>query len=165
MYKTGDLVMVNMKNMKTKHLSKKLDYKKLGPVKVVEKIGKRAFKVELPPQAKNHAVFHESKLEPYRQSMMDGHHQPPPPVEELEEESHYIIEGIGKSQLNKCRKRVEYLVFWEGCPPEEATWEPWENLEDTAEKLLLDFHLRYPVQGGDHRVQQWAVIPFSHWGF
>jgi hypothetical protein len=148
----GDLVMVNMKNMKTKRPSKKLDHKKLGPVKVVEKIGKRAFRVELPPQAKNHPVFHVSELEPYRHSQMDGRHQPPPPVEEIEGESNYIVESIGKSRLNKSRKRVEYLVFWEGYPPEEATWEPFENLEDTAENLLVDFHLRYPKQARDSRV-------------
>jgi hypothetical protein len=152
MFKTGDLVMVNMKNMKTKRPSKKLDHKKLGPVKVVEKIGKRAFRVELPPQAKNHPVFHVSELEPYRQSKTDGRHQPPPPVEEIEGESNYVVESIGKSRLNKSRKRVEYLVFWEGYPPEEATWEPFENLEDTAEKLLVDFHLRYPKQARDSRV-------------
>src|SRR6266576_2615374 len=46
----GDLVMVNMKNMKTKRPSKKLDHKKLGPVEIIEAIGKRAYRVKLPPQ-------------------------------------------------------------------------------------------------------------------
>ena len=40
MYKTGDQVMVNMKNIKTKRPSKKLDHTKLGPIKVVEKLAK-----------------------------------------------------------------------------------------------------------------------------
>ena len=151
-YKEGDMVMVNMKNMKTKRPSKKLDHKKLGPVKILAKVGKRAVRVELPPQAKNHPVFHVSELEPYRPSNLEGRHQPPPPMEEIEGEDNWVVESIGKSRMNKKRKRVEYLVFWEGYPPEDATWEPWENLEGTADKLLEDFHRRYPRQERDPHV-------------
>ncbi len=117
----GDLVMVNMKNMKTKRPSKKLDHKKLGPVEIIEAIGKRAYRVKLPPQARNHPVFHISELELYRQSLLEGRHQPPPPVEEIEGEANYVVETIGRSRENKRRNWVEYLVFWEGYPPEEAT--------------------------------------------
>ncbi len=151
--KPGDLVMVNMKNMKTKRPSKKLDHKRLGPVEVLEAIGKRAFKVKLPPEARNHPVFHVSELEPYRQSTIEGRHQPPPPVEEIEGESNFVVESIGKSRENKRRKRVEYLMFREGYPPEEATWEPGENLAGTADEALREFHRRYPKQPRDPRVQ------------
>ena len=57
-----------------------------------------------------------------------------------------MVESIGKSRLNKRRKRVEYLVFWEGYPPEEATWEPAENLIGTANEVLEQFHIRNPKQ-------------------
>jgi hypothetical protein len=150
--KPGDLVMVNMKNMKTKRPSKKLDHKRLGPVEVLEAIGKRAFKVKLPPAARNHPVFHVSELEPYRRSTIEGRHQPPPPDEEIEGEVNYVVESIGKSRENKRRKRVEYLVFWEGYPPEEATWEPGENLAGTADEALGEFHRRYPKQPRDSHV-------------
>lgn len=119
--KVGDLVMVNMKNMRTKRPSKKLDHKRLGPVEVVGAVGKRAFRLKLPPEARNHPVFHVAEIEPYRRSNLEGRHQPPPPVEEIEGEANYVVDSIGKSRLNKQRKRVEYLVFWEGYPPEEAT--------------------------------------------
>ena len=62
----------------------KLDDKRLGPVEVLEAVGKRAFKVKLPLEAKNHPVFHISELDLYRQSTIEGRHQPPPPVEEIE---------------------------------------------------------------------------------
>ena len=148
----GDLVMVNMKNMKTKRPSKKLDHKRLGPVEVIEAVGKRAFRVQLPPEARNHPVFHVSELELYRQSTIEGRHQPPPPVEEIEGEANYVVETIGRSRENKRRKRVEYLVFWEGYPPEEATWEPASNLIGTADEALREFHQRYPTQPRDDRV-------------
>ena len=56
-------------------------------------------------------------------------------MEEIEGEDNWVVESIGKSRMNKRRKRVEYLVFWEGYPPEDATWEPWENLGGTADRL------------------------------
>src|SRR5258706_1222022 len=99
--------MVNMKNMRMKRPSKKLDHKRLDPVEILEAVGKRAFRVQLPPEARNHLVFHISELEPYRQSTIEGHHQPPPPVEEIEWESNYVVESIGKSRENWRRKHVE----------------------------------------------------------
>ena len=119
--KHGDKVMVNMKNMKTKRPSKKLDHKRLGPVEVLEAVGKRAFKVKLPLEAKNHPVFHVSELDLYRQSTIEDRNQLPPPVEEIDGETNYVVESIGKSRDNKRWKHVEYLVFWEGYPPEEAS--------------------------------------------
>ena len=50
-------------------------------------------------------------------------------------------------------KHVEYLVFWEGYPPEEAIWEPEESLVGTAEEALQEFHQRYPKQPRDSRVK------------
>jgi len=67
-FKVGDLKRIDARNMKTKRPSKKLDNKKIGPVKIVKKIGTRAFKVELPPSMQIHNVFHVSMLEPYRTS-------------------------------------------------------------------------------------------------
>ena len=48
---------------------------------------------------------------------------------------------------------LEYLVFWEGYPPEEATWEPGESLVGTAAEALQEFHRRYPKQPRDSHVR------------
>ena len=79
--------MVSMKNMVSRRPSKKLDHRSLGPIEVLEVVGKRAFKVKLPPLALNHPVFHVSELEPYHQSTIEGRYQPPPPPVEIEGET------------------------------------------------------------------------------
>ena len=91
--------------------------------------------------------------EPYRQSTIEGRHQPPPPPVEIKGETNYVVESIGKSRENKRRKRVEYLVFCEGYPLEEATWEPGECLVGTAEDALQEFHKRYSKQPRDSPVK------------
>jgi hypothetical protein len=112
----GDLVMVNMKNMKTKRPSKKLDHKRLGPVEVLEAVGKRAFRVQLPPEARNHPVFHVSELELYRESTIEGRHQPPPPVEEIEGEANYVVETIGRSRRTNGESALSILSSGRAIP-------------------------------------------------
>jgi hypothetical protein len=103
-FKGGDLVMIDARNMKTKRPSKKLDHKKIGPVKILKKIGTRAFRVELPTTIEVHNVFHVSLLEPYRKSRVPGRHQPPPPPEEVEGEENWEVESVANSRYNKKRK-------------------------------------------------------------
>jgi hypothetical protein len=97
----------------------------------------------------------EIAIEHYRESWIPGRRQEPPPSEEIEGERFWVVEGIAKSRLNKREKRVEYLVFWKGYPPEEATWEPWDNLkgDDAMEALVKEFHQKYPKQAKDPRVR------------
>jgi hypothetical protein len=51
------------KNIKTKQLNTKLDFKKLGPFRVAERIGTINFRLELPENSKLHLVFHVALLE------------------------------------------------------------------------------------------------------
>jgi hypothetical protein len=44
----------------------------------------------------------------------------PPPPEVIDGEKFWVVESMAKSRLNRKAKRVEYLVFWQGYPPEEA---------------------------------------------
>jgi hypothetical protein len=152
-FQVGDLVMIDARNMKTKRPSKKLDHKKIGPVKIVKRIGTRAFRVDLPPTIQVHNVFHVSMLEPYRKSKVPGRHQSPPPPEEVEGEKNWEVELVANSRYNRKQKQVEYLVFWKGYPPEQASWEPYENLEGTAEESVREYHRRNPKKARAPGVQ------------
>jgi len=103
MFKVGDWVMVNAKNIKTRHLTKKLDYKLRGKSRIKRLIGTNAYKLELPPRTgKIHSVFHISLLESYHLNNIPGRHSPTPPPVDLEEtECH--VEKIRTSELRKGR--------------------------------------------------------------
>ena len=115
--------------------------------------------MDLPSHWKIHNVFYTEKLEPYRQSTIPGRSQPPPEPEFIGDEETYKVRTIGNSRYNRRRKRVEYLVIWEGYADENATWEPYENLlepgdmDDEALQVIREFHLRYPRKLRDHRVR------------
>jgi len=63
---SGDVVWLLPRNIKTTRPSKKLDYKKIGPLKILAKIGTSAYKLALPPSRAIHNTFHISLLEPYQ---------------------------------------------------------------------------------------------------
>lgn len=65
-FSVGDLVYLRIKPYKQVSLQQlkycKLSPKYFGPYKVLEKIGTMAYRLELPPNAKIHNVFHVSVL-------------------------------------------------------------------------------------------------------
>jgi hypothetical protein len=79
------------------------------------------------PAAHGQAFPDEALVEeaqPYQTSKILGRQQEPSPPEVIDGEKFWVVESIAKSRLNRRAKRVEYLVFWQGYPPEEASWEP-----------------------------------------
>jgi len=129
-FQVGDWVMVNAKNIKTRRLTKKLDYKLRGKFRIKRLIGTNAYELELPPiTGKIHSVFHISLLEPYHLNNIPGGCSPTPPPVNLEE-TEYHVEKIRTSKLRK--GRVRYLVSRKGYGPDDDTWEPYENLRDGA---------------------------------
>jgi hypothetical protein len=77
-YQIGDQVWLRTTNIKTNRPTKKFDYRKLGPFKIIEKINPVCFHLELPPTMHIHNVFHTSLLEQVTQNELSDRHQPPP---------------------------------------------------------------------------------------
>jgi len=76
---SGDMVWLLPRNIKTTRPSKKLDYKKIGPFKILAKIGTSAYKLALPTSMAIHDTFHISLLEPYQDIRFPSQIKEPPP--------------------------------------------------------------------------------------
>lgn len=127
-FSIGDKVLLSTKNLKLKTTGpRKLFPKYVGPFTVVERIGKVAYKLDLPPHMRCHPVFHVSILQPYR---CDGRVQPPPVPVAVDGDLEYEVEDILQHRDTRRGTRTvrSYLVKWLGYGPEHNTWEPERNL-------------------------------------
>jgi hypothetical protein len=110
-FKAGDLLMLDHRNVQTMRPMNKLDHKKMGPCKVLQAVGKRAYKLELPPQMKIHPVFHVSLLESYNIPADPKRRIEPPEVEEIEGEENHVIREVADSRVKRNKKKIEYLML------------------------------------------------------
>jgi len=91
---SGDMVWLLPRNIKTTRPSKKLDYKKIGPFKILAKIGTSAYKLALPPSMAIYNTFHISLLEPYHDNRFPSQIKEPPPPIQTEGEDEYELDEI-----------------------------------------------------------------------
>jgi hypothetical protein len=92
---------------------------------------------------KIHPLFHVSLLEPYRKSTIPGWLLAPPPLIEINGEEEFEVSKIIDSRIN--RRRLEYLVHWQGYEVSERTWELVANLAN-APKMIKKFHCQYSTK-------------------
>ena len=104
-------------------------------------------------------MFYVGLLEPYRESTDPTRKQDPPMPDEVDNEPSFVVEEIVDSRWYgpkgaKFPKRfIQYMVVWAGYGPEEKSWEPYDVLEGTVEKVLQGYHSKYPRHPRDHRVK------------
>src|SRR5436305_2019179 len=98
----------------TKRSSKKLSHKLKDPFPIIELIGNRATRLQLPKTMKYHNVFHVTLLELYHKSTIEGHHQAHPDPVIINGEKEYEIKHVIRSEIRKPKKGkkwwVNYLV-------------------------------------------------------
>jgi hypothetical protein len=144
----GQKVLLSTINFKLAHPgTRKLLPKWVGPFEVTERIGKVAYKVELPPNLKMQNVFHVQLLKKYRDN---GKVQPLPPPIEIDDSLEYEVERVlGHREVKRGKKiRKEFLVKWLGYDHEHNTWEPEKHLTHCGD-LLADYwaHVATSPQG------------------
>jgi hypothetical protein len=144
LFKVGDLVWLSRKYISTNRPSSKLDYKRLGPFKILKVVGeaKSAYKLELPAQMRIHPVFHVSLLSPYRANTIPGRQQAPaPPPIVIDGNDEWELEKILDSRIHY--RKLQYYVDWKGYTPAERTWEPADCLANAPE-LVKEYHRQFP---------------------
>jgi len=157
---SGDMVWSLPRNIKTTRPSEKLDYQKIGPFKILAKIGTSAYKLALPPSMAIHNTFHISFLEPYQDNRFPSRIKEPPPPIQIEEEDEYELDEIIDSRLHY--NKLQYRAKWQGHSPEhDKVWYPAENFHN-AEHTVQRFHRHYLRKPGvDTRHDQQIVLRTS----
>ena len=143
--KKGDKVYLLRKNIDTDRPSDKLDFKKLGPYKILRKKNRLNYQLELPEGSKLFNTFHISLLEPAPKDVRINPNAVQPevisPEDDTNDNQEWEVQKILDS--NYIDGLLYYQVQWKGYPKEEATWEPAENLKGSV-RLLRNYHRANP---------------------
>ena len=91
---------------------------------------------------KVHPVFHVSQLKLYKkpEDMKRTYKKPNPVIIAAWQEEYEVEEVVNHHKRRQGSKtKIEYLIFWKGCPLHEVTWELEENVEN-AQKKVADYY-------------------------
>ena len=141
LWKSGDKIWLEERNLKLCYPSKKLAPRREGPFEITQVISPVAYKLRLPPTWKIHNVFHASLLSSYRETPEHGLNFSNPPSDLIRGEEEYKIDKILSHRGTQGRR--QYLVSWKGYSAAENTWELEGNLQH-AQTLLKAYKLHHP---------------------
>jgi hypothetical protein len=147
-FKKGDFVMLSGKTIRSKESCRKFEDKMYGPFQVLtEGHNKRYCKLKLPDSSKIHPVLNIALLEKYREKNRERE------VVEIEaDDSGWKMEKIiASGPSNDDHKKHVYSAKWEGFSQEENTWESYDNIAESAYKLLEEFYEKNPMMEKDGR--------------
>ena len=149
-FKVGDLVNLRLHRGFTIPgiLHKKINQQFVGPFKVLQRVGKLAYKLELPPNMRIHPVISVAHLEPATVPADDPwlRRRPTPPPVMVDGQEEWVIEKLlERRRIRRGRGfATQYLVRWMGFGPEHDTWYNLRDL-DNARELVDDFDNRQPA--------------------
>ena len=133
-YKVGDLVLLTTENLKQKRPSRKLSHRQIGPFRILEAIGKQAYRLELPDKYRIHNVFHVSCLEPFYGRDNESEPQSYNAPDLIDGQEEYEIEYIEDDMRQD--NKLYYRVKWLGWPEDYNQWIPEDELQNAAELRL-----------------------------
>jgi len=149
-YKVGDLVLLNMRDLKWQmkgRRSEKLTKCFVGPYKVKGIVSSNAIELELPDSIKIHPVVNVSRVRLYKSQVKGQKKIPLKPVI-IEGEEEFEVEKILNKRMVRGKKK--FLVRWKGYTAGEDTWENRENLEN-AKELVEEFEREHREEAEELR--------------
>ena len=111
-YKEGDQVLLSTRYLRFKNCPRKLQRRFVGPFPILQRIGRAAYKLQLPERWSTHPVFHTSLLRPWNESQWSCPVDIHAPEVETPEEPFYEVDKILKWRKIKRGRRTirEFLV-------------------------------------------------------
>ena len=159
--------MLNGRNLKTRRPSRKLDHKLHGLFAITTVITRDllavtavpAVRLDLPVKWGCHNTFHVPLVEPYRTSKAALRPELDlaevlAKANDIDPKEIYHVQEVVGSSWNKRRKKVLYLVIWEGyMDREDWTEEPCEHfMAEGVREALHEFHMANSSAAKDPRV-------------
>jgi hypothetical protein len=158
-YKEGDLVWLEGKNLRINQPTAKLAPRRHGPFKITQVMSNVNYRLELPTQWSIHPVFHIDLLTPYKETIMHGPNFTRPTPELVDGEEEYSVEKILDSRHFGRRRRLQYLVKWEGYPDAENMWVDKDDV--FADDKVREFKASNPDASTHIRKASFAKSPHS----
>ncbi|KAE8675396.1 C2H2 and C2HC zinc fingers superfamily protein, putative isoform 1 [Hibiscus syriacus] len=132
-FEVGDMVYLKLQPYRQTSIALrknlKLAAKYYGPYKILEKIGKVAYRLDLPKSSRLHPVFHVSLLKKFIGDSLIAVTEPPT----VDEEGGLQIKPLkimARRIVNRKGKPVtQLLVRWENLTEENDTWEDYTTLK------------------------------------
>ncbi len=140
-YKVSQKVWLRVKNITIERPSRKLDGQRYGPYRIIEKIGKVVYRLDLPASLQIHNVFHVSLLRDHKPQVGEQSPERQPLRLAIDHEVQvYEVEAILASRIQTNPPNLpvlQYKIAWKRYT--ELTWEPAANLKH-ARRLVNKFH-------------------------
>jgi len=149
-FQVGDLVLLKLHPYRQhsvfKRSHQKLANRFYGPFPVEQRLGKVAYRLSLPPEAKIHPVFHVSLLKKYVGASLPAVVDLP----SISDEGQIQVEPeqvVDTRWIKRGTKFIEEsLVQWKSLPAKDATWEDTHLLKQQFPALHLED--KVPLMGG-----------------
>jgi hypothetical protein len=159
-YKEGDQVWLEGKNLRINQPTAKLVPRRHGPFKIIQVMSAVNYRLELSTQWSIHPMFHIDLLTPYRETTMHGPNFTRPTPELIDGEEEYSVEKILDSRRFGRRRRLQYLVKWEGYPDSDNMWVDKDDV--FAEDKVREFKASNPGAETHIRTSIVAKSPHPH---
>ncbi|GJS91637.1 ty3-gypsy retrotransposon protein [Tanacetum coccineum] len=146
-FNVGDKVLVKLQPYRqitlARRLSNKLAKRYYGPFEILERVGKVAYRLGLPPTSKIHPVFHVSLLKPFIGEGIVGVTNLPEEDREGQPVDQPLAVCATRDILRNGEPSRQILVQWRDCSPEEATWEDLSEFQSTYPSYQLEDKLNF----------------------
>ena len=153
-FELGDMVYLKLRPYRQQSLARraneKLSARFYGPYEVIARVGKVAYRLKLPEDAKIHPTFHVSQLK--KAIGDDNTISPLPPLLTAEGVLVAQPEKVLGSRVSPVSGQDELLIQWKGLPDYESSWEWKKVIQGQFPEFDLEDKVNF-AEGGNVRYE------------